>query len=76
MRGTVTLNMPPAWIKHHRKYSGAITAEKGHIVVGANTSNAFAEVLAPHAPLYMKNHSWWKSKDRPPIPHGHGVRAH
>ena len=72
-------HMPQVWTRRHQKYSGPCQRKKGHIVVGADASNAFAEAPAPKAPIYLRLdtqfHAWWKSKGRPPIPDGYGVKV-
>ena len=82
MQGTVTLGETYAASLDQTasKIFWALSADKGHIVIGADASNAFAEAPAPKAPLYMdldhQFHSWWKSMGRPPpISHGHGVKV-
>ena len=81
MQGTVTLGETYAASLDQTasKIFWARSAETGHIVIGADASNAFAEAPAPLAPLYMtldhQFHSWWKSTGRPPIPQGNGVRV-
>ena len=68
MQGTVTLGETYAASLDQTasKIFWSISATTGHIVIGADASNAFAEAPAPLAPLYMKLdtqfHSWWKSK--------------
>ena len=59
-----------------------MSAIAGHIVIGADASNAsneFTEAPPPLAPLYMsldrQFYVWWKLKDRPPISQGYGVRV-
>ena len=82
MKGTVTLGETYAASLDQTcaKIFWALNAAKGHIVVGADASNAFAEAPAPCAPLYMKLdsqfHTWWKSLGRAPIPDGYGVKVH
>lgn len=81
IQGTVTPGETYAASLNQTAYKifWARSAEIGHIVIGADASNAFAEAPAPLAPLYMKLdhqfHSWWKSIGRPPIPQGHGVKV-
>ena len=80
MQGTVTLGETYAASLDHTAAHifWALTASSNHVTIGADASNTFAEAPAPKAPLYMtldtQFHSWWKSKGRPPIPVGHGVR--
>ena len=42
-----------------------------HIVIGADSSNIFAEASAPKAPLYVyidtQFREWWNSKGCPPL---------
>ena len=82
MQGTVTLGETYAASLDQTaaRIFWALSASKGHIVIGADASNAFAEAPAPLAPLYMKLdrqfHSWWKSKGRTKIPTNYGVRVH
>ena len=82
MQGTVTLGETYAASLDQTaaRIFWALSASKGHIVIGADASNAFAEAPAPLAPLYMKLdrqfHSWWKSKNREDIPPNYGVRVH
>ena len=82
MQGTVTLGETYAASLDHTaaRIFWALTATSNHVTIGADASNAFAEAPAPIAPLYMsldaQFHSWWKSKGRPPIPQGYGVRVH
>ena len=57
----------------------SISVEKGHILIDADVSNAFAEAHSIKAPLYMyldhQFHSWRHSKGRPSIPKGCGVKV-
>ena len=82
MQGTVTLGETYAASLDQTasKIFWAISATSNHIVIGADASNAFAEAPAPLAPLYMsldtQFHSWWRSKGRPAIPKGYGLRVH
>ena len=81
MQGTVTLGdtYAASLDQTASKIYWAMSTEKGHIVVGADASNAFAEAPAPKAPLYMRLdhqfHEWWRSLGRDPIPHGYGVKV-
>ena len=81
MQGTVTLGdtYAASLDQTASKIFWAMSAGKGHIMVGADVSNAFTEALAPKAPLYLRIdtqfHAWWKSKGRPPIPDGYGVNV-
>ena len=81
MQGTVTLGETYAASLDQTasRIFWALSAVNNHIVIGADASNAFAEAPAPIAPLYMtletQFHSWWRSKGRPPIPDGYGVRV-
>ena len=81
MQGTVTLGetFAASLDQTASRLFWALSAVKNHIVIGADASNAFAEAPAPIAPLYMtldaQYHSWWRSKGRPPIPDGYGVRV-
>ena len=80
MQGTVTIGETYAASLDHTtaRIFWALTASSNHVTIGADASNAFTEAPAPKAPLYMsldtQFHSWWKSKGRPPIPSGYGVR--
>ena len=82
MQGTVTLG--EAYVASLDQTAARIfwvlSVSKGHIVIGVDASNTFAEAPAPLAPLYMKLdtqfHSWWKSKGRDTIPPNYGVRVH
>ena len=82
MKGTVTFGETYAASLEQTgaKIFWSVSATSGNVVIGADASNAFAEAPAPVAPLYMKLdqqfHSWWKSKGRPPIPNGYGVKVH
>ena len=82
MQGTVTIGDTYAASLDHTgaRLFWEISAIKNNIVIGADASNAFAEAPAPKAPLYMtldtQYHNWWKSKGRPPIPHGYRVKVY
>ena len=80
MQGTATLadTYAASLDQTVSKVFWTISVAKGHIVVGADASNAFSEAPAHTAPLYLRIdtqfHAWWKSKGLQPIPDGYGVK--
>jgi hypothetical protein len=79
-RGTVTLahTYANSLDSSSERLFWAVAAYLGLIVVGADVSNAFAEVPAPKAPLYMyiddTYRDWWENHlKREPIPANHTV---
>lgn len=83
MKGTVSLahTYAAALEQPGARLFWALTALHNYTVLGADTTNAFAEAPPLVAPLYVtidkSYRGWWENvKKRPPIPKGHVLPVH
>jgi len=82
MQGTITLGH---MFTHSLETPGehlfwSVAGQQGLMVMGADVSNAFAEVPLPVAPLYIVFNAifrnWWENhKQQPPIPRGYVMQV-
>ena len=81
MKGTVTISHTYAGSLDHTasRIFWSISAAKGHIVFGADASNAFAEVPPPKAPLSMivdqQYRDWYRHTKNVIILEGYDIKV-